>query len=77
MDGQKLFDKYTSHFTDPDLNSVKREYARLLLTIRMGIGDDIYILLEEAEKKKKKLGLTPEPTEYLRDEITIEDVIFI
>lgn len=68
MDGKELFKKYTQKPT---------EYARLLMTMYTNIGSDLYPILEKAEKEGKKLGTTPEPKDYLRDELSPEDIILI
>lgn len=68
MTGKELFDKYTEPRDD---------YARLLLTLRLNLDDQLYRLLEQAEKAGKRLDVTQEPDDHMRDEYTLDDVIFV
>lgn len=68
MSGKQIFESYIKKRT---------EYSSLLMTLFINIGEALYSLLEQAEKDGKKLGVTPEPTDRLRDEYTVEDIIFI
>lgn len=68
MTGKQLFEKYTEPRDD---------YARLLLTLRLNLGDQLHRLLEQAEKAGKRLGVTPEPDDHMREEYTLDDVIFV
>lgn len=66
MNGKQLFKKYT----DSD-----NEYAQTLLTIYRNIGEDIYQLLENAEKEDKELAINDSALPQVWDEFSVEDVI--
>jgi len=68
MTGIQLFEKYTKQ---------GGEYAQLLGTLLGNLGDHLMPLLEKAEKTGKKLGVSAEPTDRSRDELTVQDVILI
>jgi hypothetical protein len=77
MTGKELFVKYTSK---RDYTGSKAdEYAQLLQTILFHIGNELFDLLEKAEKQAKKLQVL-DLTEHgliLRDEIQITDIVFV
>ena len=69
MTGEQLFDSYIE---------AKTPYANVLWTIFMNIGDQIYPLLDKADKAGKKLAIkefTDNPD--LHDELTEADVILL
>lgn len=68
MTGIQIYEKY---------NKQGGEYAQLLGTLLHNLGDRLMPLLEKAEREGKKLGVTPEPTDRNRDELTVQDVIFV
>lgn len=77
MTGKELFIKYTSK---RDYTGSKADqYAQLLQTILFHIGNELFDILEKAEKQAKKLQVL-DLTEYgliLRDEIQITDIVFV
>jgi hypothetical protein len=77
MTGKELFIQYTSK---RDYTGSKTdEYAQLLETIMFHIGNEIFDLLEKAEKEEKKLKVLDltENGMILRDEIQIKDIVFV
>lgn len=52
MTGQELFELYTSEESD---------YKQVLMTAHMAIGDDLYKMLEKAERKGKKIAINEVP----------------
>lgn len=74
MTGKELFKKYTVRDYSGSDSDV---YGQTLMTIWSNIFDDIYPLLEEAESQEKKLDITVEPANYLRDELLVKDIIFV
>jgi hypothetical protein len=77
MTGKELFTLYASK---RDYTGSKAdEYAQLLNTIMFNIGNELFDLLEKAEKQSKKLQVL-DLTEYgliLRDEIQKTDIVFV
>lgn len=76
MTGKELFKKYT----DRDFSGSEADvYAQTLLTIFAHVHDDIFPLLEKAEKENKKLDIKsfPENEQMLHDELVKEDIIFV
>jgi hypothetical protein len=71
ISGREIFEMHAPSGKEPS------EYGRLLWTIYLSIGDALFPLLEKAEKEGKRLSLTPEPTSYLRDELAVDDIIFV
>lgn len=55
------------------------EYAQLLYTLTLHIGEAIYPLLEKAQSNNKKLALNSNTSEsdVLVDQYTVADIIFI
>ena len=77
MIGNELFKDYTSK---RDYTGSKADvYAQLLQTIMFHIGDEIYSLLELAEKEGKKLKVLDitENGKILSDEIQLTDIVLI
>lgn len=72
MTGRELF----THLT---LSIEKDEYAQTLMTIWTHIGDEIFPLLEKADKEGKKLDVKAviAGSEYLQDELTTDDIILV
>lgn len=68
MTGKELFEKYTK---------ARDEYARTLLTIEVNIGDEIYPLLEQAEREGKKLEIDESQLPTLWDSFGKGDVILV
>lgn len=70
MTGQQIFEQKSARtYTGDEAD----EYAQLLMSIFMHIGDDLYPLLEKAEKEGKKVEL-----KYVeKDEIIISDLILV
>lgn len=77
MTGKEIFDRYTSKRNYA--GSKPDEYAQLLQTIIFHIGIEIFDLLEKAESEGKKLEVLDltENGKILRDEIQVEDIIFV
>lgn len=55
------------------------EYAQLLHTLTLHLGEAIYPLLEKAQSSNKKLALNPNTidSDILVDQYTVADIIFI
>jgi hypothetical protein len=70
-DGLKLFDTYTSKRDYS--GSSQDEYAQLLYTIHLHIGEEVFNLLKTAEKQNKMLGIKQTHS----DEYTIEDIVLL
>lgn len=75
MTGIDLFKKYTS-FRDYS-GSEADQYAQLLMTLSVNIGDDLFPLLEKAEESGKKLTIVENDEESIVGEITIDDVVMV
>lgn len=70
MTGQQIFEQKTVRdYTGSEAD----EYAQLLMSIFMHIGNDLYPLLEKAEKEGKKVDLK----DVEKDEIIISDLILV
>jgi len=74
MNGLQLFE---NHITKRDFSgSEADEYAQLLQTIHLHLGDDVFPLLEKAETEGKKLELKQDDNE-LMDSVVIADVYLV
>lgn len=70
MTGQQIFETKTKRdYTGSEAD----EYAQLLMSIFMHIGDDLYPLLEKAENEGKQVDLI----DVEKDEIIISDLILV
>jgi hypothetical protein len=69
--GKKLYKVYVSKRDYS--GSPQDEYAQLLSTIYLHLGDSVFTLLKTAEISKKKLELR----QSFSDEYTIEDIALI
>jgi hypothetical protein len=69
MNGLELFNKYTAlrDFTE----SPEDEYAQLLFTLFLNIGDDLYPLLEKAETSGKKIEVANDVDFISADDLVI------
>lgn len=64
----KILKKYSK---DPN----EREYAQLLHTLMFTFIGDIETVVIDAEKQGKRISLTPEPEDRLREEYSTDDII--
>lgn len=74
MTGKELFYKYSD---SAGKSGEEKEYAKLIFLLGLYLEEDLYRLLEKAEKEGKRLAITPEPEDRLRDELSISDVYLI
>ena len=77
MTGEEIFKYYLKkrNFTGEPHD----QYAQLLQTIFGNIFEEIYPLLQEAERQGKRLAIREVPKDqmFLMDEICVSDVIFV
>lgn len=69
MTGEQLFFKYQ--------DNGPADYADLLMSIYMAIGDSLYTLLEKAESQNKKLEIKAVAVDDAIGDITANDIAFI
>lgn len=74
MNGKELYRKYTQGFpsTLKTLSKEQRDYAHTLWMIYQDYTEDIYSLLEQAEKENKKLQI-----QYYEGVLDAYEVIFV
>lgn len=75
MTGKQLFDNYTSKRDYS--GSTQDEYAQMLSTIQLVIGDAIYPLLEKAEAENKKLFVKTDNETPFAPQLTKEDIVMV
>jgi len=81
MTGQELYHKYIS--LRDCTGSKDDEYAQFLGTLFSNIRDDLYPLLEKAEKQSKRLALSDEfmgiylSPDICIDEINVSDIVIV
>lgn len=75
MLGKTLFNKYASK---RDFSgSAQDEYAQLLETLQLALPNDIYSLLEKADKQNKSLSVKETESEGFSPEITIDAIVLV
>lgn len=67
LKGREIFERYREEGGD---------YARTLGMILLNIGDDLFPLLEAAEKEGKRIKINI-PDDQLWDELTAEDLVMV
>lgn len=81
MTGQELYHKYVN--LRDCTGSKEDKYAQFLETLFLNIREDLYPLLEKAEKQSKRLALSDELIHlYLYsdtnfDEISVSDIVMV
>jgi len=69
MTGEQLFFKYQ--------DESPAEYASLLMSIFMSIGDKLFPILEKAQANNKRVDVKPYPVDDVIRDITVDDVILV
>lgn len=68
MNGKDLFNKYIQD---------KGEYAKTILAIYYSLGNEVYTLLEEAEKNNKRLKINTNFNKSGVDEMSVGDITMV